>query len=148
MLGYSSVTILGNLGRAPETRELGVDKSVTSFSLAVNETWKNANGEKQERTNWFDCEAWGQTGKVIAQYTDKGHPLFVTGRLRHEVWEKDDGTKGSKVKILVDGFRLLKGRDNNGDTDNPPASVTQAKPTAKPKAAPAPGPVTEDDIPF
>lgn len=147
MLGYTMVNAIGNVGRDPETKFVGVDKSVTSFSLAVNETWNNANGEKQERTNWFDCEAWGKSGETIVRFVKKGHPLFVTGRLRHEVWEKDDGTKGSKVKILVDGFRLLKGRDNSGDTDNPPASVTQAKPTAKPKA-PNPGPVSEDDIPF
>lgn len=156
MLGYSMVHLLGNLGNAPEMRTTTSGETVTKFSLAVNEKWTGADGQKNERVNWFECEAWGKVGQNIAQYVDKGFPLFVSGRLRHETWEdKEDGSKRSKVKVIVDGMRLLtnsltkgKNRDDNGDTDNPPASVTHPKPTAKPKAVPTPEPVSEDDIPF
>lgn len=111
--GFNKVILMGNLTRDPETRTTPGGQSVTNFSLAVNRTWKGADGNTQEAVSYIDCVAWGRTGEVIAQYIQKGRPILVSGRLDQRSWEQD-GNKRSKVEVIVEDFNFVGGGEGGG----------------------------------
>lgn len=121
-MNYNRTILAGNLTRDPETRSVG-DHTVTGFGLAVNEK----RGGK-ESTLFIDCEAWNKTGETIAQYAGKGKPLLVEGRLRLDEWTDKDGGKRSKVKVVVDSFQFVGGRDDAGDRGGSPRPSRRAAP--------------------
>lgn len=112
--GFNKVTLLGNLTRDPELRNTQNGNSVCNFSLAVNRTWRNAEGEQQEAVDFIDCAAWGKAGELIEQYTQKGRPLLVSGRLRQSSWEQEDGSKRSKLEVVVEDFNFIGGPGDDG----------------------------------
>jgi single-strand DNA-binding protein len=90
---YNNVQLLGNLGDDAALSVLQSGKSYLKFSVACNEVWKDNNGEKKEKTNWFNCTLWGDRATALAQYLKKGNPVFVTGSLQNNKVEKDGVTK-------------------------------------------------------
>jgi len=126
----NKVFLMGNLTRDPEMRALPRGMSVASFSLAVNEKYKDRDGNWVERANFIDCEIFGNRAEAFAKYLGKGSPVFVEGKLRFEQWEKD-GQKRSKIKVVVDNFEFV-----GGDKDASPKAVAGF--TSPPN----------DDIPF
>ncbi len=115
--GFNKVTLMGNLTRDPELRTTPNGHSVCSFSLAVNRTWKNQQGEKQEDVSFFDCTAWGKTGETINQYTQKGRALLISGRLNQRTWEQD-GQKRSKVDVVVEDFNFISDGTRGGGSSS------------------------------
>ena len=95
----NNVLIMGNLTRDPELRQTPGGKSVTSFSLALNRSYKDSNDEWQEATDYVDCVTWGQLAEQMQQVT-KGSRVLVTGRLQTRQYEKD-GEKRSKTEVLA-----------------------------------------------
>lgn len=113
--GFNKVVVLGNLTRDPELRSTPGGQNVASFSLAVNRSWRNAQGETQEAVDYFDCTAWGKAGELISQYMQKGRAILVSGRLSSRSWEQD-GQKRSKVEIVVEDFNFIgDGAGSRGD---------------------------------
>lgn len=116
MRGFSKAIITGNVTRDPETRSLPSGSSVTSFSVAVNRVYKDANGQNQESVSFIDCVAWGRTGEVIAQYGKKGSGILVSGRLDQRSWEdKNTGQKRSRVEVVVEDFNFIGGAPRSGE---------------------------------
>ncbi len=114
--GFNKVVLMGNLTRDPETRTTPNGQSVTNFSLAVNRTWRDANGQNQEAVSYIDCVAWGKAGEIIAQYMQKGRALLVSGRLDQRSWDdKETGAKRSKVEVIVEDFNFVDGGGAAGD---------------------------------
>ncbi len=111
----NSVTLIGRLGQDPETMEVG-SSTVTKFSLATSERWKDKDGNLQERTDWHNCEAWGKTGEVVQQYVQKGHRLAVTGSVRYDKYEKD-GENRTATKIKVLNVELIQSRETQSSQD-------------------------------
>jgi len=152
--GFNKVTIMGNLTRDPELRTTPTGQSVAGFTLAINRTWKNANGEQQEAVDYIDCNAWGKAGEIIAQYMQKGRALLVSGRLQQRSWEQD-GQKRSKVEVVVEDFNFI--GDGGGGNNGPSSNSTTAKSSPKAKTTKKSDVVIEDiddepvdlsDIPF
>ena len=115
MKGFNKVVLMGNLTRDPETRTTPGGQSVTSFSLAVNRTWRGNDGQQQESVSYIDCTAWGKAGEIIAQYMGKGRALLVSGRLDQRSWDdKDSGQKRSKVEVVVEDFNFVDGGQGGG----------------------------------
>jgi single-strand DNA-binding protein len=152
---------MGNLTRDPELRELQSGTSVCDFSIAVNRTWKDGQGEKKEEVMFLECTAWGRRGEVIAQYFEKGKPIYVAGYLKFDQWEdRDSGAKRSKHKLTVDNFEFLGSkqggndgsrRDDRGD-DRSSGSRDDRRP-APGRVPPPPPPASdfgldEEDVPF
>lgn len=144
--GFNKVILMGNLTRDPETRTTPNGQSVTNFSLAVNRTWKGADGTSQESVSYIDCVAWGKPGEIIAQYLGKGRAVLVSGRLDQRSWEdKESGAKRSKVEVVVEDFNFV---DSQGGS----SSGGDSKPAAK-SAEPAvedidDKPIDLSEIPF
>lgn len=101
------VTLIGNIGQAPELRHTANGNAVANFSLATNESWKGANGEKKEETTWHSCTAWKRTAEVVAQYATKGSKIAVQGSLKQRKWVKDDGQEVTQTYIHVENVELL-----------------------------------------
>ena len=132
--GFNKVILMGNLTRDPETRTTPSGQTVTNFSLAVNRTWKGADGQQQEAVSYINCVAWGKPGEIIAQYLGKGRAVLVSGRLDQRSWDdKESGQKRSTVEVVVEDFNFVdSGNGGEGGSSSSSASskkTTQASPS-------------------
>lgn len=159
---FNQVTLMGNLTRDPELRTTPNGASVCSFSLALNRSYKNSEGNWTEATDYIDIVAWGPLGERVAQYLTKGRPALVSGRLQSRSWEQD-GQKRSKVEVVANDVTFLGGPGGGSGTS---AGSGQAGSDDFSQAAPAPAkpskkadedvviedigdePINLDDIPF
>jgi single-strand DNA-binding protein len=104
--GVNKVILLGNIGRDPDIRTLPGGSPVANLSLATSEFVKDKRGEKQERTEWHRCVAFGRTAEIIRDYAAKGSKVFVEGRLQTRSWEKD-GEKRYATEIIIHHLQML-----------------------------------------
>jgi single-strand DNA-binding protein len=105
---FNQVVLMGNLTRDPELRQTPNGQNVCSFSLALNRSYKGADGNWQEATDYIDVVAWGPLGERVAQYLSKGRPCLVNGRLQSRSWEQE-GQKRSKVEVVAQDVTFLGG---------------------------------------
>lgn len=110
---FNQVVLMGNLTRDPELRATPNGQQVCSFSLALNRSYKGADGNWQEATDYIDVVAWGPLGERVAQYLSKGRPCLVNGRLQSRSWEQD-GQKRSKVEVVAQDVTFLGGAGEGG----------------------------------
>ena len=144
-MAFNKVILMGNLTADPETRTTPNGQNVTSFSLAINRTWNNANGERQEETSFINCTAWGKTGETIAKYVSKGRQLLVSGRLQQRTWQdKDTGKNRSAIDVIVEEFSFISD-GNRGGSYAAPVTKTQ-EPTVSEDFSDEP--IDLSDIPF
>ncbi|MGE5309621.1 MAG: single-stranded DNA-binding protein [Sphaerimonospora mesophila] len=148
-MAFNKVILLGNLTADPETRTTPSGQSVTSFSLAVNRTWNDANGQRQEETSFINCTAWAQRGETIAKYVQKGRQLLVSGRLQQRSWDdKDTGKKRSTIDVVVEEFSFVSdGRGSGGSAPSDTSSSNRKTESAPIDDADA-APIDLSDIPF
>ncbi len=151
----NKVTVLGNLTRDPELKDLPNGTKVVNLSMATNRTWKDTNGSKQEAVDYHSVAAFGKQAEVIAQYCKKGGQIYVEGRMTTRSW--DDATTGKKqykTEIILENFQFgTSKREGEG-------GYTPASPTSEGAAKEAPkfednlgsidygDAVNSDDIPF
>ena len=110
-MALNRVIITGNITREPELRYTPKGTAVLKIGVAINRTWKNEAGEKQEAVTFVDATAWGRTGEVIAEYFKKGDPILIEGRLDLESWiDKATQEKRSKLCVTVESFEFINGR--------------------------------------
>jgi single-strand DNA-binding protein len=122
MKGLNKVQLIGNLGLDPETRYTPEGKQVTRFRMAVNRVFKNREGESIEDTQWFNIEAWSGLAKVIEEYLQSGDRVYIEGRLRTDVYQKNGETKYF-TKVVVKELIMLGGGQKGGENpeeDEPP----------------------------
>jgi single-strand DNA-binding protein len=125
--GFNKVILMGNLTRDPELRTTPSGQQVAGFSLAVNRSWKNANGEQQEAVDYVDCNAWGKAAEIISQYMQKGRAILISGRLQQRSWEQD-GQKRNKIEVVVEDFNFVGGNDAGaGSRSSDSAKSTDSK---------------------
>lgn len=148
MRGVNKVIVVGNVGKDPETRYTPAGLAIASFSIATSESWKDkTTGEKQERTEWHRCTAFGKLAEIIGEYVKKGSQLYVEGSLRTEEYEKD-GVKRYTTKIIVNEMRMLGGRPDSASERAPGRGRPQSAPQSAPHSAPAADTFEDDEIPF
>ena len=101
----NKVTLIGNLGKDPETRSMQNGGKVTSFSLATSESWKDKAGERQERTQWHNIVIYNeQLGEVAGKYLKKGSKIYLEGQLETRKYEKD-GRAVYTTEIVLRPYR-------------------------------------------
>jgi single-strand DNA-binding protein len=141
---FHTTILAGNLGRDPEMRYTPSGQAVTSFSVAVSESYTSANGEKVKKTIWFRVTAWGKQAEICNQYLKKGSKVLVEGRINADpntggpkIWTKQDGSSGSSFEITANTVRFLSAK----------GEVDESGPIAGGGGHEYVGP-SEDDIPF
>lgn len=154
---FNQVILMGNLTRDPELRSIPSGQQVCSFSLALNRSYKGADGNWQEATDYIDVVAWGPLGERVAQYLSKGRPCLVNGRLQSRSWEQD-GQKRSKVEVNAQDVTFLggpgEGGSGGGNGGGSSAGDSSSKTTASKKKDDVviedigDEPINLDDIPF
>lgn len=99
---------MGNLTRDPETKYLPSGTAVCEVGLAVNEVWKDKQGDKQEKTLFADVTFFGRSAEVCGEHLRKGSLIHVEGKLQLDVWEdKTSGQKRSKLKVIGERMTML-----------------------------------------
>ena len=167
MASFNRVILIGNLTRDVELRYLQSGMAVTDIGLAINDKYKNSNGEWVEEVTFVDVTAWGRTAEVMSEYLSKGSPVFIEGRLKLDTWEGQDGQKRSKLKVICERMQLIgpKGQGGQGGPEGGAPRSAAGRPSpqrnqdsqysqaAPPDQAFDPGPGDSsggggDDIPF
>lgn len=106
-MNLNRAMIIGNLTRDPETRTTPSGQSVCNFSVATSSQWKDAQGQKQERTEYHPIVAWGKLAEICSQYLGKGRKVYIEGRLQTREWEAQDGTKKQRTEIVAENMIML-----------------------------------------
>lgn len=99
--------LIGNLTRDPDLRYIPSGAPVANFGLAVNRTYTDSNGEKQEDTCFVEIVAWNRLAEVCGEFLAKGRPVFIEGRLQMDTWEQEDGQKRSRLKVVAQNIQFL-----------------------------------------
>ena len=150
MRGFSKAIITGNLTRDPELRTTTSGTNVCSFSVAVNRTFKGADGENKEDVSYIDCVAWGKLGEVISNYAKKGSSVLVSGRLSQRSFEGKDGVKRSRTEVVAEDFNFIGSNpaSRDGGSYSPSSSSSEADTSVDIPTDIPEGEVDLSEIPF
>ena len=103
----NQVQLIGHVGNAPELIEVGTDKTLARFSIATNESYKNAQGEWVTNTEWHQVVAWNGTAKRVEKALQKGTELVLQGKLTTRSWEDADGNTRYTTEVILNDFTLV-----------------------------------------
>lgn len=106
MASVNVVHLLGNVTRDIELKFLPNNTACAEFGLAMNRKWGEGDQKKEEVT-FVDCTAFGNSAETISKYVKKGDQFWIAGRLKLDQWEAQDGTKRSKLRVVVESFQFL-----------------------------------------
>jgi single-strand DNA-binding protein len=101
---------IGRLGRDPETKFLNDGSAVTNFSIAIDESYKNKDGEKVQKTEWVNIVTYRKLAEICGNYLAKGKLVFIEGKLQTRTWEDKDGNKRSSTEIVANDMKMLDGK--------------------------------------
>ena len=155
MAGLNKVLLIGNLTRDPEIRYSKSGTAVANFSIATNESWRDQQGQKQERVEFHSLVAFGKQAEVLGKYLVKGSQIYVEGKLQTRQYEKD-GQAHYATEIVVQEFTFLgvgqssgggqqSGRGNKPSTWQQSGQQRQVRPQPQSSTESA---YPDDDIPF
>jgi len=108
----NKVTLIGNAGMQPDVKTFGKDGKLAKFSLATQESYKNAQGEWVNNSTWHNIVAWGPTASFLEKHVSKGQEIMVEGKIVNRSYEVD-GTKKYITEIEVNEVMLLGKKSNN-----------------------------------
>ena len=103
-------TFIGRLGKDPETRYLANGDAATNFSIAVGESWKDKQGQKQERTEWVNVSCFGRIAEICGEYLRKGSRVMVSGKMKTDKWQDQSGNDRYTTKIMLRDMNMLDSR--------------------------------------
>lgn len=103
----NKVQLIGNLGMDPEVKSLDGGKKLAKVSIATNETYKNAKGERITETQWHNLIAWGKTADIVEKYLKKGSEVAVEGKLINRNYTDKEGVKRYVTEIEVSEVLML-----------------------------------------
>ena len=119
MAGVNKVILVGNLGADPEGRSLNNGGEVVNLRVATSESWKDKDGNRQERTEWHQVVIFNENlGKVAKSYLKKGSKVYLEGQIQTRKWTDKDNNDRYSTEIVLQRFRgelvLLDSREGGG----------------------------------
>lgn len=148
--GVNKVILIGHLGADPDMRYTPSGAGVCELRVATSESWKDKNGQRQERTEWHRVVVWGKIAEICAKYLAKGRQVFVEGRIQTRSYDDKDGQKKYITEIIANDVQFLSGgRDaagagRRGGEEGPPPP----EPEFGGGYGGGGGGAADDDIPF
>ena len=103
----NKVQLIGNLGNAPEVKTTENGKKLARFSVATNESYRNASGEKVTETTWHNLVAWGKVAEIAEKYLNKGSEIAIEGKLINRNYTDKDGNKKYITEVQVNELLML-----------------------------------------
>jgi single-strand DNA-binding protein len=156
--GVNKVILIGHLGADPDMRYTPSGAGVCELRLATSESWKDKNGQRQERTEWHRIVVWGKTAEICAKYLAKGRQVFIEGRIQTRSYDDKEGQKRYITEIIANDVQFLSsGRDGGGGGGGARrGGGDEGPPPPEPDFGPGPGGGgggyggggPDDDIPF
>jgi single-strand DNA-binding protein len=140
----NKIILIGNLGQDPELRYTSSGVAVASFSMATSESWKDQDGNVQEKTQWHKLVAWRKLAEIVGEYLKKGSKVYVEGRIQYRSYDDKNGVKRDITEIVVDQMLML---DSKGASHANASSAGPAAPSVQ-QPAEEPGADKVDDLPF
>jgi single-strand DNA-binding protein len=107
--GFNKVILVGNLGNDPEVRYSQSGSAITTISVATSESWKDKNGEQQERTEWHRVKFFGRLAEIAGEYLKKGRQVYIEGSLRTEKYTDKNGVEKYATDIIANEMQMLGG---------------------------------------
>ena len=150
MASVNKVILIGNLGKDPETRYMSNGDAVTNITLATTDTWKDKNGEKQEKTEWHRVTFYRKLAEIAGEYLKKGRSVYVEGRLETRKWTDKSGVERYTTDIIATDMKMLGSRAGSGSLESPPEHEEDSSMPSRPSSTKGPSGFDdmEDDIPF
>ncbi|MCQ2792910.1 MAG: single-stranded DNA-binding protein [Bacilli bacterium] len=136
------IVLVGRLTRDPELRRTTSDIAVASFTLAIDDRVKDANGEKT--TTFIGVTVWNQSADNVAKFCRKGSLVGVDGRIRQRTYERRDGTKASVIEVIADSVQFLEPKSKEIPNEEIPLDEEPANDSKNLDSID----VTDDDLPF
>ncbi|MBX2819431.1 MAG: single-stranded DNA-binding protein [Rhodothermaceae bacterium] len=150
--GINKVILIGNLGQDPELRYTGSGTAVCNMRLATNESYKDADGNMVDKTEWHSVVAWSRLAEICGEYLKKGSQVYFEGSLQTRSYDDRDGNTKYVTEIKAREMMMLSGRgEGGGDFGGGGGggyNRPQSAPASKPQAAPANSFEPDDDLPF
>ena len=103
----NKVQLIGNLGKDPEIKTIESGKKVAHFTMATNEIYKNARGEKVEETQWHNIVAWGGLAEIAEKYLNKGSEVLIEGKITNRSYTDKEGEKKYICEIQANELLML-----------------------------------------
>lgn len=103
----NKVQLIGHLGNDPELQTFESGKKMVKFSIATNDFYRNAEGERVKQTDWHNVVAWNKTAEIISNHVKKGQEIALEGKLTTRSWETEDGQKRYTTEVVCDEVVLL-----------------------------------------
>jgi single-strand DNA-binding protein len=138
----NKVQLIGNLGKDPELKYTPSGVAVATFSIATSESWKDTDGNQQEKTEWHNIVAWRKLAEICGEYLKKGKKVYLEGKLQTRNYEKD-GIKRYVTEIVADQLIMLDGGSGAGRSGSGSSSSSAPEPSPMHSDAPK-----DDDLPF
>jgi single-strand DNA-binding protein len=143
MGSLNRVTLIGNLGADADLRYTPGGHAIARFSIATTDTWKDKNGQKQERTEWHRINLWGNVAEALREYLTKGKQVCVEGSLQTQKWTDKNGVERYTTSVRADRVVLLGGGPRRQDSNHGDAYEGESA------SEPTQGePLSDDQIPF
>lgn len=105
-MNLNKAMILGNVTRDPESRTTTSGQTVTTFGVATNRFYTDAQKQKQQKVEFHNIVAWGRLGEICSQYLKKGQLVFIEGRIENRSWDAPDGTKKFRTEIIAESMQM------------------------------------------
>jgi single-strand DNA-binding protein len=138
-------TFIGRVGKEPEIKNLQSGDKLATWSMALSESWKDKEGNKQEKTTWINCACFGKQAEIIEKYVKKGDLLYVETKVQVDQYEKD-GVKMTATKFNVKNFTMLGSKKEDGNQQEPQKGHSSMSSTSKPN--PVYHEDESDELPF
>jgi single-strand DNA-binding protein len=107
----NKIILIGNLGRDPEMNYTPNGAAVTKFTIAVNRFSKSSTGERQTETDWFNIVAWNQLAETCSKYLQKGHKVYVEGRLVQRKYTDRNNVERTAIDVVINEMEMLTPKD-------------------------------------
>jgi len=152
-LSMNQVVLAGNLTRDPEVKFLASGTACADLRVAVNESYRNKQGEKKQETVFVTVTVWGNQAEACGKYLTKGRGVLIEGKLKYDTWEKD-GKTNSRLTVTARRVQFGDGgggRGDGGGTDGSGAAAVPASPAAEAATVPAVDPAAagdDENLPF
>lgn len=128
MASVNKVILIGNLGNDPEIRYMPDGTAVATLSIATTDTWKDKNGEKQEKTEWHRVVIYRKLAEIAGEYLRKGRPVYIEGRLKTDKWTDKQGVERYTTNIIATDLKMLgskpQGHQSESNTTTPKAGAS------------------------
>jgi len=150
MASINKVILIGNLGKDPETRYMSNGDAVTNITLATTDTWKDKNGEKQEKTEWHRVTFYRKLAEIAGEYLKKGRSVYIEGRLETRKWTDKNGVERYTTDIIASDMKMLGNRSGSGSFESTPDQEEGNSAPSRSSSAKSPSGFDDmdDDIPF